>query len=361
MQRSRKQAKNRSIHVWVGLLVLFCLLIRSSRHGVTIEGRRSLSNERPEGDKRSVIKNAQLPKQKYQKYQTIAYRKPGPQYDIVKAYDYIYERQEGNWDSSPIVVEAYKLIFFTIPQAGCTVWKQLLRRMMNLPDWNKQGTEKMLPHNPKTNGLKYLHDYSLEQASIMMTSPEWTRATMVREPKLRFLSTFLDKAIGNDQKHIHERCCPDRICIDDSQTIPGFLDLCYGCQDEHWQSQHERIDEKFWPYIDHVLKFENAAEDSKKLLTELDSWNEFGKKGWGKNGSSSIFQSVEKYGAGDRAGFEEWQVWLWYTPESERKVEEFYHADYSNPLFNFTSGKCLTCLKRDVKNETATSTSKTVS
>jgi hypothetical protein len=36
---------------------------------------------------------------------------------------------------APIVVKKYKLLFFTIPEVGCTVWKQLFRRVAGYADW----------------------------------------------------------------------------------------------------------------------------------------------------------------------------------------------------------------------------------
>ena len=171
----------------------------------------------------------------------------GIQKKFVSKNDYIYKRKRTSWDSAPIVIESHKLVFFTIPKVGCTVWKQLFRRMMKLDDWSSQDDVKGLPHNPETNGLKYLNDYSTEEASIMMTSPEWTRAIMVRDPKIRFLSAFIDKAIENDHSHIKNKCCKDGSCIDDALTLGGFLDLCHTCKDEHWHPQNDRVDQKYWP------------------------------------------------------------------------------------------------------------------
>jgi hypothetical protein len=70
-----------------------------------------------------------------QKIQIIPQKNPAtePPEVKVKKRDFIYNAKIGN--SSPIVIEKYKLIFFTIQKTGCTVWKQLSRRMMGLEDW----------------------------------------------------------------------------------------------------------------------------------------------------------------------------------------------------------------------------------
>lgn len=276
-------------------------------------------------------------------FKNIPRRQPGIQKGLVQPGDYIYYHSVESWDSSPIVIESHKLIFFTIPKVGCTVWKQLFRRMMNKTDWKSQDSGLVLPHNPDTNGLKYLYHYPVEEASVMMSSNEWTRAIMVRDPKERFLSAFLDKAVANDHRHIHDRCCPDNSCVHGAQTISGFVDLCYRCYDDHWRPQNDRMDTKYWPYIDVVLNIDSAAAGAKKLLKRINAWEEYGKTGWGQKGSLSIFGTTEIDGSGVHSKFAKWEIWKWYTPPTEKLVENFYQGDYENPLLNFTSGSCLTC------------------
>lgn len=282
--------------------------------------------------------------------------KGGIQYDIVKENDYIYqERVNDSWDSAPIVIESHKLIFFTIPKVGCTVWKQLFRRMNNSTDYMSQDEALYLPHNPSTNGLKYLYNYTTEQASIMMTSPEWTRAIMIRDPKKRFLSSYIDKAIENGSKHIRSKCCiDDESCVSKaSSSIIGFLSLTETCKDDHWRPQNDRVDEKYWPYIDNILHLENAQDDAQELLQKVGAWDEYGSNGWGtivsnkKTGDTknrSIFEGNQDSGTHTRHSND--QVWKYYTPDSELSVESAYRDDYNNPLFHFTRGDCLTCVDR---------------
>jgi Sulfotransferase family len=279
-------------------------------------------------------------------YRRIPKRNPEVQRDLVLPGDYIYYSENDSWDSAPIVIESHKLMFFSIPKVGCTVWKQLFRRMMGYADWASQDYETYQPHNPKVNGLKYLYNYSVEEASVMMTSPEWTRALMVRDPKTRFLSAFLDKSVGNFHLHIKRRCCPDESCIGDAQTLEGFVRLCTKCYDDHWRPQSDRVDYKYWPYIDHIGHVETSAADAKDLLQQIGAWEEFGASGWGDGGQSAIFASRESSGSGmNHTTYADQQIWTWYTPETEQLVERFYMGDYENPLFHFTRGECLTCVE----------------
>ena len=255
-----------------------------------------------------------------------------PEKRLVNADDYIYRR--GLWDASPIVLESHKLIFFSIPKVSCTTFKQLFRRMMGYKNWKSQDGVLMLPHNPHRNGLKYLYDYSLEEANEMMTSPLYTRAVFVRDPKMRFLSAFLDKALSNDGSYLRDKCCPTGECIEKAQTLEGFLQLTETCQDTHWMPQSERMHPKHWKYINYVGHLENVENDTKQLLQKVGAWEDFGSSGWGKHGNTSIFENPAD--AGGHATWSHWQVWKWYTQVLERKVEAFYNEDYSNALLNFT-------------------------
>jgi hypothetical protein len=289
----------------------------------------------------------------FRRFKPIAARK-GLDLTLVNPGDFIYYKNlKYGWDASPVVIPQFKLLFFTIPKNSCTGWKQLFRRIMGHADWMlKDDIETFMPHNPQVNGLKYLYDYSTEEASRMMTDPNWTRAIFVREPKQRFLSSFLDKSVSNAHQHIIDRCFPDLIgpnrtqhsSVVNAQTLPGFLDLVNTCDDGHWMPQHTRMERKFWPYVDFVGHVETSSKDAKRLLQRIGAWDEYGARGWGKNGNFSFLESSDADAAGLHAHYSQWQAWTWYTPVVEEMVEQHYTMDYENPLFNFTRGLCLTCI-----------------
>jgi hypothetical protein len=332
------------------VLLLFVVFVMSYRSLRELDRTDSLDRIRHSAKARNqpAGQQATQPKKSPQLYVPVPSRSEGVLPNLVKAGDYIYYQDPlfPRWDAAPIVIESHKLVFFAIPKVGCTVWKMLFRRMMGYADWQSQDYSSFQPHNPGVNGLKYLYQYSLEEASEIMTSPEWTRAIMVRDPKLRFLSAFLDKAVSNNHTHIRHRCCPDESCIAEAQTIPGFLQLVQVCDDEHWHGQHARMEAKYWPYIDVVAHVETAAGDARDLLHRIGAWDEYGATGWGVDGDLAIFGSKGTAGAGEHATWSQWKVWQWYTPESERMVERFYQADYTNPLFAFDRDTCLTCKEK---------------
>lgn len=247
--------------------------------------------------------------------------------------DYIYKK--GSWDGAPVVIEEFKLVFFTSAKVGCTVWKQLFRRMMGIQEWKAEQTVDLLPWNAELNGLKYLYDYDRETASEMMTSPEWTRAIFVRDPKERFLSAYLDKAFHKN--FVDKNCCPFTLtCATESRkSATHFLELIQLCENPHWMPQSSRMEEKFWPFINFVGNMGNLSEDAQRLLTRIGAWDAFGDSGWGPNGTDSIFQSLEG-GTGRAHATGARQKLKRYIPiDLEAELDSFYRKDYASPYLGF--------------------------
>lgn len=261
---------------------------------------------------------------------------------LVRPDDIVYEFRHHQWDSAPIVLEEYKLIFFTIPKVACTTFKQLFRRMTHQENWKSQDPIQMLPHNPAFNGLTYLYNYTLEQANDLMTRHDYTRAIFVRDPKYRFLSSFLDKGLSNFGDYVRVKCCPrTRDCIDQGRTSAGFLQLIQTCSDPHWDPQMRRMEPKYWKYINFIGHFEKLNVDGPRLLQQIGAWEEYGKTGWGKYGNLTLFQRTSASGQSHTTG-SKYKVWQWLTPGLERQIEDFYAADYDHPQFEFQKGINLT-------------------
>jgi hypothetical protein len=247
-----------------------------------------------------------------------------------------YISQPGN-DLSPIVIEKYKLIFFTNPQVGCTVWKQLFRRIMGLEDWWDPLVDS---HNPKTNGLVYLRDYSLEEATRLMNSPDYTRAMFVRDPKERLVSTFTRKAFNG---FVKTNCCQGNIaCEKKAQaSLANFVTMTRGCGEPHWRPQGERMDRQFFATLNFVGHMETSAVDVKALLKNIGAWNNFGKSGWGQDGNESVFASrrgvLHATSKGRNASPR--RLREYFTKELEEEVELIYYSDYQIPQLNLTMKK----------------------
>lgn len=247
----------------------------------------------------------------------------------------------GSWDGAGIVVEEFKLVFFTQGKVACTVFKQLFRRMMHHENWKVDSAH--IPHNPQKNGLKYLYHYSVADALTILTHPNWTRAIFVRDPKERTLSAFLDKAARKNGKYVKRHCCnlKNATCGEEANaSFLGFLKVigerC--CCDPHWKEQSRRIDRPFMPFINFVGHFDRIQVDTKRLLKNLhsksDPWTEFGASGWGPNANESIFSKDTKAKHQTSALT---KLREYYNRTSEALVEKLFAADYNDPILNFTA------------------------
>lgn len=220
-------------------------------------------------------------------------------------------KRAGSW--APIVLEEYKLLFFDVPKVGSTGFKQLFLRMKGSDLWKERNADQL--HWKSAKHLRTLSNYTLAEAQMMMTSPEWTRAMFVRDPKERLLSAFLDKVERNRGVYAGRACCKryhyvrekgekkwgaskrEIQCMYEVFTFEGFLHLAATeCKDEpHWRAQSQRVDDIFWPYMNFIGYMDNIAEDTRTLLESLgpDIWEQYGASGWGSSGEEAIFESLD--------------------------------------------------------------------
>ena len=252
------------------------------------------------------------------------------------------------------VIPEYKLIFFTFPKVACSEWKRMFMRINGNPNWCKiRGFD---AHDPKSNLISTLADYSPEIATEMMTSPSWTRAAFVREPKERVLSAFLDKSVKED--YIVRKCCnrlqnesERKKCKTNRKSFESFLYFVRTypneCFDVHWEPQVVKIDKKWWPYIDFIGHQENLLEDAERLLRSLTSsrdpipgrtaWERYGITGWGddnelceKRPNSFLKEntSTHKLDTGSH-------MLEWYTKKTEKMVEETWAVEWQEEKIEF--------------------------
>lgn len=254
------------------------------------------------------------------------------------------------------VIPEYKLIFFTFPKVACSEWKRMFMRMDGVPEWCI--VRGINAHDPKVNKIKSLKDYPTEIATAMMTSPSWTKAAFVREPKERVLSAFLDKSVKED--YFEQKCCHKigdskmkQKCIDGQLDFKSFLffvstypKLCF---DVHWEAQVDKIDDKWWPFINFMGYQSNLVDDAKKLLETITStrdpmkrsaWTRYGMNGWGSsncganrtNGFLEENSSSHKLETGSR-------LREWYTAETEELVEQLWAVEWTEKSIHFPTIK----------------------
>lgn len=246
---------------------------------------------------------------------------------------------------NPIIIEEFKLAFFTIPKVACTQWKLLFRRMEGFPDWDP--TKKLISlHRPTENGLTYLSDYSLEKAQEILISNEWTKAVFVREPKERIVSAFLDKFVSN--AYFCDLCLPLNASIEerqncryqgrDKRNFTYFLQRAVKCSNMHWNPQAYAIDAKWWPLMDFVGYMDSVATDTKQLLQSIHSqstgknaWDLHGKTGWGVNGTRAFMQKNNAPHA--RSAHD--KIREYYSKCTEDFVERYWEVEWTHGTYHF--------------------------
>lgn len=116
------------------------------------------------------------------------------------------------------------------------------------------------------------------------------------------------------------------------------------------------MEPKFWPFINFVGRMETVAADAERLLRRVggdECWNTYGATGWGKakpaeteKGGETTTETIDQdhaifistsTGIGARhATAAKDRLKMYYTPELERKVDQYCMGDYHVPVLNLT-------------------------
>jgi hypothetical protein len=249
---------------------------------------------------------------------------------------------------SPVVLTKYKLLFIPIPKNACTQWLQLFRYLEGQYDnWNSR--QLGLPYTPEINGLTYLADFNLTTANEIMTSPTYTRAVFVRDPKERFLSAYLDKVVQTQHIVLNSCCRLSRDCISPNHTtLAQFFQLTQSCSNEHWTSQTSRLPRaRLWKQINFVGHMERLADDARTLLTRVGAWDDMvaatiaaGAAGAAASSRNESLQGLLFFDnrntnttALQHATQARTRLRQFYTPELEEAVAQRFHDDYTNEVF----------------------------
>lgn len=251
---------------------------------------------------------------------------------LVKPNDTFYRSRY----ESPVIIETHKLLFVPIPKVACTQWLQLFRRMAGQTDWKRRSGGQ--PYTPSINGLTYLSDYNLTRVQHILTSPEWTRAVFVRDPKERFLSAYLDKVV-HTQHIVLRACCGKTLdCADNQTTFTQFFHMTETCHNEHWDVQSHRLTPAVWKTVNFVghMGAATLGRDASRLLARVGAWEDYAREGWGPDGQQAMFAATETSSAQRHATRAQERMRQYYTPGLERQVEYRFREDYANPVFQLT-------------------------
>jgi hypothetical protein len=114
-------------------------------------------------------------------------------------------------------------------------------------------------------------------------------------------------------------------------SFAEFLNNVYhDCMDPHWKPQAKRMPQKYWGCINFVGHLDHRVQvDTKRLLTKIGAWEEYGAAGWP---SGFMFADNQAKHATSAKG----HMQHYDNPQLERVVERIHDIDYMHPLFNLT-------------------------
>ena len=242
--------------------------------------------------------------------------------NLIHMNDYIFSRQD--FDSSPIVIESRKLIFFTITGIADTTWRCLFRRILNYKDWRDPSKQ--------FEGLTYLSNYTTRKASEMISSPDYIKAMFVRDPKLRLIDTYEEHVRQTEGRFMLWSCCGgDQNCVD--AILKDFSYFAKrkipDCDEPYWRPQGRQMEPRFYRYLNFIGHYATIQKDSEQLLKRIGVWEKYAERGWGEDGNQNVFHDATML---DKSTFEKYYT----TPELEKAVQKLNKMDYSNPVLNLT-------------------------
>lgn len=248
-------------------------------------------------------------------------------YNLFRSFSYNYNRpvyQKASYDDkilstkifmSPIVVHKYKWIMFSAQKIVSSRQKRFIRRILGCGDGGDN------PQKENDGCFTFLRDYNVEEVSKMMSDSSWTKSMFIREPFEKVLSSYLFVKKYN----YTEQWCNGLVTKNFSQFLYEVVPK--NAHDPHFEPQYQRIDEKWWPYINFIGTMVDFSNKFKELLQKLGLWEEFGKSGWGVNRLYSITKNTAEHATKAAEKLNKY-----YTPDLKKYVSKYYANDFK--LYN---------------------------
>jgi len=149
-----------------------------------------------------------------------------------------------------------KFLYFEVPKAGCTLLKTIIHTAEGLPPIKPFGADlrevrrDMFIHDRAQFAMKSLVDLNDDEQATVLTSPEFLRFAIVRNPYTRLESAWRDKvrlcAPGYESIYLTLRGkIPERFSPEDIVTLGEFVDVIakqdLRTANLHWRLQAEHL------------------------------------------------------------------------------------------------------------------------
>jgi len=177
---------------------------------------------------------------------------------------------------SPYMSESNKLLLCWIPKNSCTKFKQLLARLNGISEWNNTITAHSSKFDIRAN------KQPRSKLGQIIRDESWKRVAILRDPMERFVSGYLDKAVGQCWFKDSRK---DRGCGCFNATLGDFsefLESDVWIDNGHFALQWRFCGFDTYPWIWNEIIFynERSVEDAtlKSLSTHVDQ--NFLTSGW---------------------------------------------------------------------------------
>jgi len=244
----------------------------------------------------------------YNVFRSFSFNDFRPMYEIASYDDKILSYRTF---MSPVVVHKYKWIMFSTQKVVSSRQKRFIRRILGCGDGGNN------PQKENDGCFTFLRDYNKNEVSKMMSDPSWTKSIFVREPFEKVLSSYLFV-----KKYNYTNEWLNMNTHNFSQFLHEIIPQ--NPHDPHFEPQYERIDKKWWPYINFNGTVDNFSNDFEKLLRKIGLWDEYGKSGWGEDGLQPITTNTAKHATNAIEKMNKY-----YTPELKGYVSKYYKDDFT--------------------------------
>lgn len=208
--------------------------------------------------------------------------------------------------SNIIVSEVTKLIYCPIPKVANSNWKYVIRKLEGMPDFANLSHA----HNVNTSNLRYLSDYSSEEAVELLKDKRYLKFLFVRDPYTRLASCYLDKFQNKEREYTQNeyrrflaaafgwRIARNTDVVQSAR--PSFARFVTAISTQrtrsmnaHWRPQTQLCGWGIMPY-DFVGRMERVQADAKLVLrrfgndAQFPSREEIGFKGSGASDQAVV-------------------------------------------------------------------------
>ena len=200
---------------------------------------------------------------------------PGKDLSAKKVIEYMQVNLNNfsRWDlvfpsAGPYVLMRNKVFLCWIPKNSCTKFKQLAMRTVGIRSWDSREA-KDIHRAHKEMDIGGFPDQAIKQ---IIMDPDWKRVAVLRDPKERFVSAYIDKVVNECNFKKNDNSCR-------KETAEDFFEFLSNESlwkaNEHFAPQHQFCGfDNFWWVWNEIIYYESetiAKTSFESLSTHIEA------------------------------------------------------------------------------------------